>query len=122
LKIASSTSHWPLLIAFHDSAQNIGERSPSSDLLIRNAMEITGGLAQVLPLPPAYELETIDAGHSLVQLKRAFRGAAFVRGALFLLRGEKALEDALSRAFIDETDAVSKQIVEMIRTLREAGK
>ncbi len=57
-------------------------------------MEITGGLAQVLPLPRAYELETIDAGHSLVQLKRAFRGAAFVRGALFLLRGEKALEDA----------------------------
>jgi len=111
-----------LLIAFDKATRNTDQRSPTVGLLIRNAMEVTGGLAQVLPLPPPYEIDGMTAGHSLVQLKRALRGAAFVRGALFLMRGEKLLDDAVSHEFLDETDAISKQIVELIRTVREAGR
>jgi hypothetical protein len=111
-----------LLMGFYDLAERLGERPQSLDILMRNCMEVTGGLAQVLPLPPSYEIDDSKAGHSLIQLKRALRGAAFVRGALFLLRGEKLLDEAQFHAYHDETDAISKQIVELIRTVREAMK
>jgi len=110
-----------LLTSFCNLAARLGERPQSLDILMRNCMEITGGLAQVLPLPPSYEIDDAKAGHSLIQLKRALRGAAFVRGALFLLRGEKLLDDLKFHAYHDETDAISKQIVEMIRAVRSAG-
>jgi hypothetical protein len=47
-----------LLCSFFDLAKRGGERSANIDALLRNAMEITGGLAQVLPLPPSYEWMT----------------------------------------------------------------
>jgi hypothetical protein len=59
-----------------------------------------------------------ETGLALVQLKRALRGAAFVQGALFLMRGEKVLDEEPFKQFMDETDAISKQIVELIRTTR----
>jgi hypothetical protein len=101
-------------------AKRSGDRSPNLDTLVRNAMEITGGLAQVLPLPPPYEMDDGETGLALVQLKRALRGAAFVRGTLFLLRAEKVVEDEECRRFIGEADSISKQITELLRSIRES--
>jgi hypothetical protein len=109
-----------LLMEFFDMAKRSGDRSPNLDTLVRNAMEVTGGLAQVLPLPPPYESDESQAGLALVQLKRALRGAAFVRGTLFLLRAEKLVEDEECRRFIGEADAISKQITDLLRTIRES--
>ena len=109
-----------LLMDFYAIADRAAERSANLDTLMRNAMEITGGLAQTLPLPPAYEIDDSKAGHSLVQLKRALRGAAFVRGALFLLRSEKVVTEEEFRRFMDEADAISAQITDLLRTIREA--
>lgn len=109
-----------LLIALEEATRAQDNRSPAVDMLIRSAMEVTGGLAQVLPLSPPYEMDDGEAGLALVQLKRALRGVAFVQGALFLLRGEKSLDDAPFKQFMDESGAISKHIVELIRTVRES--
>jgi hypothetical protein len=107
-----------LLMKFYDLAKQNDERSPNFDLLMRSASEITGGLAQVLPLAPAYEIDETEVGLGLVQLKRALRGAAFVRGALFLLRADELVRDEDFRNSMDECDSISEQIVELLRTLR----
>jgi hypothetical protein len=109
-----------LLMDFFDLSKRAGERSPNVDMLMGNAMEITGGLAQVLPLPPTYDMDDGGAGLSLVQLKRALRGAAFVRGALFLLKGEKTISEEGFHQFIEEADAISEQITDLLRSIREA--
>jgi hypothetical protein len=109
-----------LLCNFFDLAKRSNERSANIDTLVRNAMEITGGLVQVLPLPPSYDMDDDDAGLSLVQLKRALRGAAFVRGALFLLRDEKTITDDEFERFLAEGEAISAQILELLRNIREA--
>jgi hypothetical protein len=108
-----------LLMEFFNVAKRGDERSPNCDLLIRNAMEITGGLAQVLPLSPTYDMDDNQAGLGLVQLKRALRGAAFVRGALFLLRSQTIVTDDEFRRFTNEADAISAQITDLLRTIRE---
>jgi hypothetical protein len=77
-------------------------------------------VAQVLTLPPTSELDDIERGLCLVQLKRALRGAAFVRGAIFLLRAEKLLSEVELHKFIDESEAISAQIVDLLRTIRQA--
>jgi hypothetical protein len=104
----------------HDLVKQAGERSSNADLLMRSAGEMVGGLAQALPLPPLYELDDIKAGLCLVQLKRALRGAAFVSGALFLLRGENTIDTESSRPLHAEADAIQREIVELLRSIREA--
>jgi hypothetical protein len=108
-----------LMFEFYDVAKRGEERSQSIDMLIRNAMEITGGLAQALPLGPTYEMDGGDAGLGLVQLKRALRGAAFVRGALFLVKSDGAIDGEEFHRFMDEANAISEEIVEMLRSIRE---
>jgi hypothetical protein len=108
-----------LLCSFFDLAKRSKVRSANIDTLVRNAMEITGGLAQVLPLPPSYELDDSEAGLSLVQLKRALRGAAFVQGTLFLLRADKTIMDVEFKKFIAEAESLSAQILDLVRTVRE---
>jgi hypothetical protein len=107
-----------LLMEFFDIAKRSGDRSPNLDTLIRNAMEVTGGLAQVLPPSQPYEMDDGEAGLALVQLKRALRGAAFVHGTLFLLRAEKLVEDEECRRFIREADSISEQITDLLRMIR----
>jgi hypothetical protein len=109
-----------LYLALHKSFVRRDERSPNVGLLMRSAGEMIGGLAQVLPLPPSYEIDDIEAGHSLVQLKRALRGTAFVRGALFLLRGEEQFDEESFGELVAETDTISSQIVELLRSVRES--
>jgi hypothetical protein len=109
-----------LLIASHEVAKRSGDRSAGIDVLMRNACEITGGLAQVLPLSADYEIDDIEAGLGFVQLKRALRGAAFVRGALFLLRSDGLLDEPEFHRLTDESEAISAQIVDLLRRIREA--
>ena len=109
-----------LLSEFFDIAKRSGDRSPNLDTLVRNAMEVTGGLAQVLPLPPPYEMDDGEQGLALVQLKRALRGAAFVHGTLFLLRAEQLFDDEECSRFFSEADAISKQITDLLRMIRES--
>jgi hypothetical protein len=109
-----------LLMKCYGLAERLDKHSQSIDILMRNCMEITGGLAQALTTRIALEDETTDAGLNLVQLKRSLRGAAFVRGALFMLRGEKEIEEGLFKEFMDEIDAISEQIVERLRETRES--
>jgi hypothetical protein len=110
-----------LLCSFFDLAKRNQERSANIDTLVRNAMEITGGLAQVLPLPPSYEMDDGEAGLSLVQLKRALRGAAFVQGTLFLLRSDETITEDEFKGFIAEAESLSAQILDLLRTIREAS-
>lgn len=105
---------------FYELAKQNEKRSPNFDLLMRSASEVTGGLAQVLPIAPAYETDDTEIGLGLVQLKRALRGAAFARGALFLLRADELVGDDDFRSSMDECDSISQQIVELLRTLRES--
>ena len=70
--------------------------------LLGAAGEMLGGLAQALGSP---DFEPLP-GLSLVQLKRALRGAAFARGMLFPLRSDKLL----ARADFDELNATLKSL------------
>jgi hypothetical protein len=108
-----------LLMDFYDIPKQTGERTANIDTLLRNSMEITGGLAQVVHLLPAYEMDENQAGLALVQLKRALRGAAFVRGALHLVRSDEAVTDEEFRRFVAEANDISKQITDLLRTIRE---
>jgi hypothetical protein len=108
-----------LLTEFFDLAKRTKSSSSNIETLMRNALEVTGGLAQVLPLPP-YEADESKTGLALVQLKRALRGAAFVRGTLYLLRTDQLVDDAEFRRFMSEADAISNQLIDLLRSVREA--
>ncbi len=90
---------------FHDE----GPRSaPALGLLYQGAGDAMGGLAQVLS---HRDHDAGDYGLRVVQLKRALRGAAFARGALFPLRSNMSAEqfDDLFRTLHQiETDIVSE--------------
>jgi hypothetical protein len=61
-----------------------------------------------------------EAGLGLVQLKRALRGAAFVRGALFLLRSDDTINNDEFQEFVQQASAISAQITDLLRSIREA--
>jgi len=73
--------------------------------LMGGAGDVMGGLAQALGTP-TLELDGLDSGLSLVQLKRALRGIAFARGALFPLRAEGQINDSV----FEEFSATLKQL------------
>jgi hypothetical protein len=60
------------------------------DTLMHGAGDIRGGLAQAL-MPQVTKLDGLNRGLALVQLKRALRGAAFAKGALWPLRAAAVL-------------------------------
>jgi hypothetical protein len=109
-----------LLMEFHDLSEKLTDRSPNFESLMRNAGEVTGGLAQALPLPSPDRLDDDRAGLCLVQLKRALRGAAFVRGALFLVRENGILTPEEFTRLMNSTEAISAQILELLRTVRQS--
>ena len=76
--------------------------------LYQGAGDAMGGLAQALS---DRDHDAEDYGLRIVQLKRALRGAAFARGALFPLRSTMSAEqfDELFRTLEQmETDIVSE--------------
>jgi len=109
-----------LLLDFHNLARGHNGANKHFDQLLRNACEIGGGLAQALPLPPPYELDEFDAGLALLQLKRAMRGAAFVTGALHLLVADDVIDRSQFKVFVDRSEAIATEIVDLMRTIREA--
>ena len=90
--------------------------SPDSapDTQLAHAGELCGGLAQVLPLPPVYEMDYTDRGLAMVQLKRALRGAAFLRGTLYNQRDPEA-----TKPLLDELEAIEGEIIDHLRSVRQ---
>ena len=74
-----------LLLELHSAFRDTSSRSAASlSTLFQGAGDTMGGLAQALSRG---EDDFDDYGLRVTQLKRALRGAAFARGALFPLRG-----------------------------------
>jgi hypothetical protein len=93
-----------LLHRLHEISKGLDRSRSQLDILHRGAGEMMGGLAQALGDHPA---EPID-GWGRVQLRRALRGAAFARGALFALRAEGVFDDevfAELRATVEQMQA-----------------
>jgi hypothetical protein len=109
-----------LLFTLYAVADRGENRSRSIDMLLRNAMEITGGLSQVLPLSQSYDMGEGEAGLAFVQLKRALRGAAFVQGALFLIRSDGAIQQEEFEGLYNEAQSIATKITELIRSVRES--
>lgn len=85
--------------------------------LLRHAGELCGGLAQALPLPPSYDFDLEERGHVAVQLKRALRGAAFLRGALIHLAYVSESREPFD-SIRGEVEAVQGEIIDCLRQTR----
>ena len=98
-----------LLVRFDSLFRDEDPRfAPSLGTLYQGAGDLMGGLAQALS---HRDHDAEDYGLRVVQLKRALRGAAFARGALFPLRSTISAEqfDELFRTLQEmETDIVSE--------------
>ncbi|MHB8900189.1 MAG: hypothetical protein ACYC6Y_15680 [Thermoguttaceae bacterium] len=106
------------MVRLHNLGDDVNQshRSQISSLR-RSAGEIMGGLAQALG---TRRLES-DGGLSVVQLKRAMRGAAFALGALFALRAEGGLPEAAFAEIHDTVESLQADILEELRRLRGQG-
>ena len=98
-----------LLVRFDTLFRDADPRfAPALGTLYHAAGDAMGGLAQALS---HRDDDAVDHGLRVVQLKRALRGAAFARGALFPLRSTMSEEqfDELFRMLQQmETDIVSE--------------
>jgi hypothetical protein len=91
--------------------------SPVAAALVRHACEICGGLSQVLPLPPPYDFDREERGLAVMQLKRALRGAAFLRGECFSLPASAS--GGLQRDQLrDEVEAIQGEIITLLKQAR----
>ncbi len=82
--------------------------SPALATLYHGAGEAMGGLAQALT---GRDQDALDYGLRVVQLKRALRGAAFAKGALFPLRstvGAATLDELFQTLKQMEADMISE--------------
>lgn len=92
--------------------------------LLRHAGELCGGLGQALPLPPPYEFDPDERGLTATQLKRALRGAAFLRGSLINLAyatKEAHATDEADQPFAThckEVEALQSEIVDCLKQIR----
>jgi hypothetical protein len=105
-----------LLHRLHTVFRGIDKRfEPSLQTLYQGAGDTMGGLAQALSRRDDDD-DRDDSGLRIVQLKRALRGAAFARGALFPLRPAIPAEqfEELSRTF----DQMEKDIFQELSRLR----
>ena len=90
----------------HELLKDAGtERSSHVGTLMSGAGEIMGGLAQALPSRDT-DFDGLQRGLALVQLKRACRGAAFAKGALYALHAEGLLK----ASHFDELQATLKNL------------
>lgn len=94
--------------------------SPRVTDLLRHAGEVCGGLAQALPLPPPYDFDPDERGLAAAQLKRALRGAAFLRGALINLAYTAAAERGPYDSAREEVEAIQSEIVDCLQRTRPA--
>jgi hypothetical protein len=87
LQQLASDLHVRIFKLFEDTTES---RSGHIGTLTHGVGEIGGGLAQAL-MDRDTALDSLARGLALVQLKRALRGAAFAKGALYALRAEALL-------------------------------
>ncbi len=87
--------------------------APLVRTLYQGAGEMVGGLAQALSRA---EAGAVDPGLRLVQLKRALRGVAFARGAVFPLRSTLGKEE--SDKLFATLEKMTSEIVSEIGKLR----
>jgi hypothetical protein len=80
--------------------------------------DVMGGLAQALCSHGLDEEDGLDTGWNLVQLKRALRGAAFARGALFRAKHEKRLNREEFDAFQSTLQSLEKDVLIQIGVAR----
>jgi hypothetical protein len=107
-----------LLKEFFIVSNRTRERSTALDSLLRGAMETSGGLVQALSDRDDWSADFDARGLSIVQLKRALRGAAFVVGSLYQLGVEKIITEDEFTEFKAETDAIQTEIVGLLKELR----
>ncbi len=93
------------------------DNSPAAAALVRHTCEICGGLSQVLPLPPPYEFAPEERGLAVVQLKRALRGAAFLRGECFSLPASSS-GDLQRDQLREEVEAIQGEIITLLKQAR----
>jgi hypothetical protein len=76
----------------------------------RGLMDVVGGLVQATCEPST---ERFERAHAIVQLKRALKGHAFARGAIFGLLGSGVIEKEMS----DRIDCDLESILDSIHAL-----
>ncbi|WP_425399498.1 hypothetical protein [Aeoliella sp.] len=96
------------------------DSSPGVVDLLRHAGEVCGGLAQALPLPPPYEFDPDERGLAVFQLKRALRGAAFVRGVLINLSYAAQNDGEQYKVLREEIEAIQGEIIDSLQQARPA--
>jgi hypothetical protein len=101
-----------------------GEAGSHQGILMHGAGEIMGGLAQALEGPSLFSSDAEDdlqpsLGLSVVQLKRALRGAAFALGALFPLRTDGTLNEATFGELHETIERVQTDIFAELSRLRQ---
>jgi hypothetical protein len=107
-----------LLKEFYRVSDRSESRPAALDSLFRGAMETSGGLVQALSHTDEWLGDLDTRGLSIVQLKRALRGAAFVVGSLYQLGVEKVITEDEFNKFKAEIDSVQTEIVGMLKELR----
>ncbi len=107
-----------LMIRVYDFSTSQPEKSLSQgqlDALLQGAADIVGGLAQAL----GPEDCPIDYGLSIVQLKRALRGAAYALGSLLPLRTGGVLDQATFEELHKTIEALQTDIFAELTRYRE---
>lgn len=105
-----------LMLRLHDLFKaETDERSTHLSVLHHGAGEIMGSLAQALG---SWGVD-VDSGLSLVQLKRALRGAAFAGGALWSLRSEGVIDGSVYDEFWETIQGLETEIREELRCARD---
>jgi hypothetical protein len=102
-----------LMLRLHDVARDAPQETSHLSVLLHGGGEIMGGLAQALGPAP-----TGMVGLSVVQLKRALRGAAFAHGAIFPLRVEGLLDDRVFDQLRRELEELETEILAELARLR----
>lgn len=87
------------------------------ETLIRGIEDVGGGLAQALSSRPV-ELDGLTRGLALVQLKRALRGVAFARGALYPLCDEAQIDSGVFEELSASLAQIEAGILEELNRIR----
>jgi hypothetical protein len=90
----------------------------SFDALLNGAGDMVGGLAQAL----GPEEEMVNYGLSIVQLKRALRGAAHAEGALYPLHSEGVIDKRTSDELHDAFHSFQTDIYGQLAEFRQRAK
>ena len=103
-----------LLMRLHDLVPDKMNSRVGS--LMGGAFDIAGGLAQALSFE---DDDDFAVGLCVVQLKRALRGAAFALGALFPLRADGLIDEAIFEELHATLQGLESEIYDELRRRRE---